>query len=55
MPSDQVLLSTVAYVVNSSSVYGGIVIISILSINNKLVSGITANGCDSSIFQAGNC
>jgi len=55
MPSDQALLSTVADVVNSSSVYGGVVTISILSINNKLVSGITANGCDNSIFRAGNC
>ena len=55
MPSDQALLSTVADVVNSSSVYGGVVTISILSINNKIVSGITANGCDNSIFRAGNC
>lgn len=55
MPSDTTTLTTVADFVNSSSLSIGSVTVSIVSINNKSVSGISANGCKNSIFRAGNC
>lgn len=55
MGSDKTSLTTVADFVNSSSTGVGVVTVSIISVNNKLVSGISANGCKNSVFRVGNC
>jgi hypothetical protein len=55
MPSDTITMTTVADFVNSSSLGVGSVTVSIISINNKVVSGISTNGCKNSVSRAGNC
>lgn len=54
MPSDTISITTVADIVNSSGNVG-VVTVSIISINNKVVNGILAEGCKNGVSRAGDC
>jgi len=53
MPSDTITLTTVADIVNSKS--NGVLTVSVISVNNKVVNGISTNGCINSVSRSGNC